>query len=172
MLNSAANTTFRIEFFSNDSCDESGHGEGQNYLEAITVTTDASGNVSFVHTLSSTVPGLKQITATATDSSGNTSEFSKCREVKGPVRMVDDIIRSVDDLLVIDLINPGQHRSLTVKLDGAVAKIEDENYVAASNKLNAFDNQVDAFILGNILSAEEGEPLIVASDTVISLISH
>ena len=46
-LNSTANTTLRIEFFSSPTGDASGHGEGQTYLGFTTVTTDAGGNAAF-----------------------------------------------------------------------------------------------------------------------------
>ena len=77
-LNSTASTMFRIEFFSNAVCNPTGYGEGQNYLGFANVTTDGSCNTSFNVTLPvATAPGSK-ITATATDPSGNTSEFSAC----------------------------------------------------------------------------------------------
>ncbi|WP_442510878.1 VCBS domain-containing protein [Novipirellula sp. SH528] len=75
-VGSAANqATFansRVEFFISD--ESSAYGSGQTYLGEL--TTDASGN--FSGTLDVTGLGLTQsasITATATDSSGNTSEF-------------------------------------------------------------------------------------------------
>ena len=46
-LNSNANTTYRIEFFANDTLDPSGNGEGQSFLGSTNVTTDGSGNASF-----------------------------------------------------------------------------------------------------------------------------
>jgi uncharacterized repeat protein (TIGR01451 family)/CSLREA domain-containing protein len=80
-LNSTPDTSdYVIEFFANDSCDSpSGHGEGKTYLGSVSTATDGNGDASF--TLSSPlVPFLagQVITATATDPSGNTSEFSPC----------------------------------------------------------------------------------------------
>jgi uncharacterized repeat protein (TIGR01451 family) len=74
-LNSTANTTFRIEFFANDTCDPSGNGEGAAFLGAVSVTTDATGNA--VIPFFAAVPG-QFVTATATDPSNNTSEFAAC----------------------------------------------------------------------------------------------
>jgi len=74
-LNSAANAAFRLEFFSNPACDPSGHGQGRSFLGFQNVSTDASGNVSFNAGFSAT---NAQVTATATDPAGNTSEFSAC----------------------------------------------------------------------------------------------
>ncbi len=39
----AANTTYRIEFFSNATADPSGYGQGQTFLTYADVTTDADG---------------------------------------------------------------------------------------------------------------------------------
>jgi hypothetical protein len=80
-LNSTASTAFRIEFFSNPTCDASGNGEGQTLIGAANVSTNASGNAAFIATLPVAVAPGQVITATATDPAGNTSEFSACRAV-------------------------------------------------------------------------------------------
>ncbi|HEX5124100.1 MAG TPA: CSLREA domain-containing protein [Rhodanobacteraceae bacterium] len=76
-LNSAAATTFRIEFFANAACNRSGYGAGETLIGTIDVATDADGNASF-GPLSFAAPDGADITATATDPDGNTSEFSAC----------------------------------------------------------------------------------------------
>ena len=80
-LNSAPNTNFRLEFFSNSTCDTSGHGEGAKFLGSIIVLTDGSGYASFNASFATVVPVGQLITATATDPAHNTSEFSACRTV-------------------------------------------------------------------------------------------
>jgi CSLREA domain-containing protein len=80
-LNSTATTDFTLEFFSNSTCDASGNGEGETFVVSSTETTDGSGDVSFTITLGTAVPVGRFITATATDPSDNTSEFSACEEV-------------------------------------------------------------------------------------------
>lgn len=77
-FNSAANSTFRLEFFSNDGCSTFGFGEGQRYLGFTEVTTDGSGNASFSASLDGPASPGDAVTATATDASNNTSEFSQC----------------------------------------------------------------------------------------------
>ena len=77
-LNSTASTAFRIEFFSNPTCDASGNGEGRVYLGFTDVTTDAGGNAGFSAEVPSSLMLGQSITATATSSAGNTSEFSPC----------------------------------------------------------------------------------------------
>ncbi len=74
-LNSTPNTLFTLEFFANAAVDASGHGEGQTYLGAMTATTNAGGNATFSFAFTPVV-GQPFISATATDPSGNTSEFS------------------------------------------------------------------------------------------------
>ena len=77
-LNSTANTQFTVEFFANPACDASGNGEGQTFLGSTSVTTDGSGNAAISATLAVATSAGQAVTATATDPSGNTSEFSAC----------------------------------------------------------------------------------------------
>jgi nitrogen fixation protein len=79
VLNSAASTTYDLDFFSNPACASrpQEYLEGQDYLGSTQVTTDGSGNATIDITLPATVQNGSRITATATDPSGNTSEFSQ-----------------------------------------------------------------------------------------------
>ena len=94
-LNSVASTQYRVEFFSNDSCDSSGFGEGKTFLGFTNVTTDGSCNASFNVTLPVSVSPQARLTATATDPAGNTSEFSACTSLQAqyftvtPCRVAD-----------------------------------------------------------------------------------
>ena len=77
-LNSAANTSFRIEFFSSPTADPSGYGEGRVFLGFVNVSTDGSGNASFNTTLTGvSVTVGHVVSATATDAANNTSEFAQ-----------------------------------------------------------------------------------------------
>ncbi len=82
-LNSAASTQFTIEFFSNPACDASGNGEGRTFLGSTTINTGGTGNATINATLPAVTVG-EVVTATATDPSNNTSEFSACRVVTSP----------------------------------------------------------------------------------------
>ena len=75
-LNSLPNATYTLDFYDNSASDPSGFGQGEVYLGFATVTTDGSGNVRFDVTVSGASANGDIITATATDASGNTSEFS------------------------------------------------------------------------------------------------
>lgn len=70
-------STQTVQVFASSAADPSGSGEGDIYLGLATVTTNADGNVHFNLPVdgSHIAPGVF-ITATTTDSEGNTSEFS------------------------------------------------------------------------------------------------
>ena len=78
-LDSYALTTFQLDFFTSDAADPSGYGEGQHYIGSGGVDTDETGWASFAITLPATIPATSYVAATATDPSGNTSEFSLAR---------------------------------------------------------------------------------------------
>lgn len=76
-LNSLPNQIYTIDFYWNiDGGDPAGYGEGQFYIGSTNVKTDASGNVNFTCIFTNIIPVTGYISATATDSMGNTSEFS------------------------------------------------------------------------------------------------
>jgi hypothetical protein len=75
--NAAVNYT--IDFYSNITPDAAGVVQGRTYLGSIQVSTatlDADGNIAFTATLPNPGNSGNLITATATDSASNTSEFS------------------------------------------------------------------------------------------------
>ena len=47
-FHSTPGTTFLLDFYANAAADPSGYGEGQRWLGSATVTTDSSGNASFL----------------------------------------------------------------------------------------------------------------------------
>ena len=85
-LNSTPSSSFRVEFFSNAVCDGSGFGEGEVFLGFSNVTTDGAGNAPLNPTFAAGVTPGRFITATATDSANNTSEFSQCFVVSAAVK--------------------------------------------------------------------------------------
>lgn len=77
-LNSLPNQSFDIDIYASTTPDPSGHGEGETYLDFVSVTTDTSGNASFTYTAAAS---HRWITTTATfvgmySSYEDTSEFS------------------------------------------------------------------------------------------------
>jgi parallel beta-helix repeat protein len=78
-LNSAPSTAFDLDFYASPACSLGGFGEGRTFIGSASRSTDGSGNIAF--TVAVTVPSGQTVTATATDPSGNTSEFSQCGSV-------------------------------------------------------------------------------------------
>ncbi|HZI87169.1 MAG TPA: carboxypeptidase regulatory-like domain-containing protein, partial [Pyrinomonadaceae bacterium] len=78
-LNSTANSTFIIQFFSNPNC--AAIGQGQTFLGSTIVDTDGAGNASFSAPVAASLTASELVTATATDPNNNTSEISACRQV-------------------------------------------------------------------------------------------
>lgn len=77
-LNSTSQRLFRLEFYSEPSCDASGNGEGRDFLGSSQKGTDVNGNDNFSSTFLFGGSG-GVVTATATDMTTNdTSEFAAC----------------------------------------------------------------------------------------------
>ena len=75
-LSSTPSETFALDFYTLSSINRSGYGEGRYVLGSSSISTDNSGNASFSFSYPNTTAGSQFVTATATDSNGNTSEFS------------------------------------------------------------------------------------------------
>ncbi|MFN9986853.1 MAG: FG-GAP repeat protein, partial [Pirellula sp.] len=117
-IHALANTSYRVELFSSMAADASGHGEGEQYLGTVSITTDSNGNATWdalVYT--GATPG-HVLTATATrimndGALAETSEFSLSHIIKSaptainlnaPARVLPDGISSVNltDIIVSD----------------------------------------------------------------------
>ncbi len=132
-INSNANTTLRIEFFSNrPSIADASNGEGERYLGFITVTTDGSGNASVNTTLSNVwVNSGDRISATATvdlgsGSYGATSEFAANVTATSTGIIVVDTTSDTSDGTTTSITNLGNSR-------GADGRISLREAVAAAN---------------------------------------
>ncbi len=75
-LQSTANTTFTLDFYTLSSSNASGYGEGRYVLGSLSLPIGASGTAGFSMSFPTPATGAEFVTATATDPSGNTSEFS------------------------------------------------------------------------------------------------
>jgi hypothetical protein len=82
-LNSAPNQSYRLDFFMNESCDDSTFGEGEELIASRILETDSGGDAQFTFFLDVESSG-GNLTATATDALNNTSEFSGCVGVTIP----------------------------------------------------------------------------------------
>ena len=78
-----------LEFFSSSTCDPSGFGEGRSFEGSKNVTVGSEPAIPSPRCCTDTLPMGEFVTATATDSSGNTSEFSACVAGRGRAAMAD-----------------------------------------------------------------------------------
>ncbi len=76
---------YTVDFYVGAGCDGSGYGEGRIWLKGATVTVPQpqvgdQGTANFAIAITAPVPLTtgEAITATATDTAGDTSEFSAC----------------------------------------------------------------------------------------------
>jgi len=75
-VRSTPSTLLILDFYASTTADPSGFGEGATYLGSTIVTTDANGFANIAVQFAASVPLGDVIAATATNSTGDTSEFS------------------------------------------------------------------------------------------------
>ena len=102
----ASGQPYRLQFFANPTCDTvGGNGEGRIYLGE--ANRSADGNAFSVN-LAVPIPNGYVVTATATDSLGNTSEFSNCVTASGgPAPVASATATPVPTATVLKTPGPG-----------------------------------------------------------------
>ncbi len=105
-LKSLSNTTFQIDFYSNGSVDPSGNGEGAQFFNTTSVTTDGNGDATINATFPIALPIGRVITATASDPNGNTSEFSAADSTgaAGNVQFTATSMKVIEDVGTLSVI--------------------------------------------------------------------
>lgn len=146
-LNSTPNTTFQIDFYTSAALDSSGNGEGAQFFNTTSVTTDGSGNATINASFPVALGTGRVVTATATDPSGNTSEFSAgdatagAGNVQFSVRFMS-VIEDVGLMTVTVVRTGGSAGTLTVDFatsdDTAIAG---QDYTATSGTLTFNDGE-------------------------------
>ncbi|MFO1002602.1 MAG: Ig-like domain-containing protein [Planctomycetaceae bacterium] len=188
-LNSTPGTTFLIEFYTSVAGDGSGHGEAETYLDAVTVTTDVSGNAAISLTLSGWILTDGEIvTATATQDLGggdfgSTSEFSANVIVAGnddPVLIDGDTVSlseggtatpffgigTVTDLDSSDFDGGGLLATITSGIQsGDVLTLASVGGVTVSGT----DVLVGGFTVGTVFGGAAGVPLTITFNSDATL---
>jgi hypothetical protein len=77
------------------------------------------------------------------------------------------ILQLVDD----GFLSQGQGNALIVKLEKGLDRRVDDRLKPAINALDAFSNQVDAFVRGGVLSPEDGQDLFDQMNNIVELLS-
>lgn len=171
-LNTAANASVLLQFFSSASADPSGFGEGATLLGSTTVITDSACNAAFDVTLPATVPPGHVVTATATAASEFgplTSEFSQAVAFV-PVTSEEAIRALVSQ--VGDLVDQGELNRLagfvlTLKLQAALFFVEHDRPRVAAQQLRGFVHLVEVLVRVGQLGPSQGQALIDAARAIL-----
>jgi Calx-beta domain len=147
-LTSTPNSTFTIQFFGSAVEDPTGLGEGGQYLGQVTAVTGPNGIATYSANLASLLQNGQFVTATATNSAGDTSEFSApLTQIFGTVQfqMTDYTVNEgVGTATIVATRTGGSGGYFTVNYataDGTA--IAGTNYQAASGTLT-FNPGVDS----------------------------
>jgi uncharacterized repeat protein (TIGR01451 family) len=175
-------TAFDLQFFTNAACDPSGFGEGQEFLGETTITTDDFGLAEFTLEIIADVPVGTFVTATATDPEGNTSEFSKCRDVVlglGPGKADGALVQTADKAS----LQVGETVTFTVKLTNAgpdeatgiavtTTSAAGLSFGQVSPSLGSFDNNTGIWTVASLGSGSEATLTLIATATQAGTITH
>ncbi|HWB10980.1 MAG TPA: Calx-beta domain-containing protein [Pirellulales bacterium] len=149
-------TRYEIDFFANDTVNLTGFGDGQMFLQSMSVLSDDTGSVQFQIPLDDPVPIGQWITATATPDTadGNTSMFSQPAPVVAAAE--DSIQFSSPSYLVTET---GGEAVIVVTRSGSTigtvtvhyatsdgAAVAGTNYTASSGTLTFGDGQTSQTI--------------------------
>ncbi len=161
-LNSAASTTFNIDFYSSPTADGSGFGEGEVYLGSDVVVTDGSGNATINTTLIGvSVTGGHVISATATTLSGSTSEFSVAVTVMAPNPVLDLDANNSSGQTSADFAVAWTEDGPPVNIADADASLFDPDSLTFNSLTVTITNLLDG--AAELLSASTGGTSISAS---------
>ncbi|HET6979493.1 MAG TPA: SBBP repeat-containing protein [Pyrinomonadaceae bacterium] len=163
-LNSTPNTIFQIDFYSSAALDPSGNGEGALFFATTPVTTDGSGNATINATIPMALGPGRVITATATDPSGNTSEFSAgdATSATGSAQFAVNSIQVIEDVGVASvtvLRLGGSTGNLTVGFTTVdLTAIAGQDYTSTSGTLSFANGETSKTIQVPILEDGDTEP--------------
>jgi parallel beta-helix repeat protein len=141
-VSSAASATVRVEFFANAA----GDPEGRTLVGSASVATDSAGHGSFTTVLSTLLPvGQSLVTATVTDPSGNTSEFS------GGVMAVPLPPASLSGVVWEDFNNDGQVDFGENGISGVTITLTGTDFIGNTVNVSQLTDSDGAYVFLNLL---------------------
>lgn len=109
-------------------------------------------------------PGTYPLTLTGTDaraSIGGTRSSSLSLTILTPAQAIPNVISTIGGLQGAGVLNKGQANSLTVKLNHAIDNLTTRpDKPTACNQLQAFVNEVHAYVSAGILTAAQADSLL------------
>ncbi len=106
-----------------------------------------------------------------TDKDGGTSGFTATMTVLLPQEGAGGLIQIIQTLQSDGVLGSGNANALIVKLEGAIQQLDNGNVGQAVNKLEAFINQVEAFIQSGTLTPVTGQALIDEANRIIAALT-
>jgi photosystem II stability/assembly factor-like uncharacterized protein len=100
----------------------------------------------------------------------NLGNISFATQPINPNYLIISLIEDVELLVDDGFLNQGQGNALIVKLDQVLDRLADDRLKPAVNALDAFSNQVDAFVRGGVLSPEIGQDLSDQVNDIIKIL--
>lgn len=90
--------------------------------------------------------------------------------IETPQVLIDILTSDVETLVADETLSNGQGSSLLSKLEASTQQADREQIDSAINQLEAFKNQLDAFVGNGTLTAAEADPLYFWADAAIVLL--
>ncbi len=113
-----------------------------------------------------TESGVYTVTLTVTDDDGGVGIASVEIIVESPAEATQEVLEDIEEME----LQYGMNESLSSKLENAIKSMDNGQYNAAANQLNAFINQVEAQ-RGKKLTEEQADALIAAAQWIIDNIN-
>lgn len=163
-LKSIPSTSFQIDFYASSAVDPSGNGEGAQFFNSTSVSTNGSGDATINLTFPTALPAGRVITATATDPNGNTSEFSAANSAgaTGSAQFSVSALTVLEDIGTVQLTvlrTGGTSGSLTLQYATANGTaIAGQDYTATSGTLTFSAGQTSRTIQIPITNDATTEP--------------
>ena len=175
--------SIRVQVFDTGSpIDDSGFGEGATLLADRFVNTNAQGNADFEISIPGLIADGHALAATATDSAGNTSEFSSAISLRSDVRV--DLTQDLETVFVgqpltytVTVLNQGPAPVARVDVSGNLpAGVEFLNVIGGPDHW-VIENQRLTVTLENLAAGTpisfqiQAKPLASAQSSIIFVVS-
>ena len=131
------------------------------------IALDQTKILTLINRLNEAADSLEPLTANLQTFSNELDELLKSSFVENLQSLIDE----VNELGIDGTLNRGQANSFTSKLDNAIAKILDGMNTPAINKIEAFVNEVKAFIQSEEITSDQGQLLIDSAQITIGNLS-
>ncbi|KAA3632609.1 MAG: DUF11 domain-containing protein, partial [Calditrichaeota bacterium] len=172
-------TDYLIEMYANYYCDSSGYGEGEEWLDSVTVTSIGDGTAVIDFKSASTYdPSYSNLTFTATDNNGNTSEFSPCFEyILAAADIGVTMVSDKDSVMVADTVtftitvtNNGVDQATNVTVIDTIPSSLSYASDSSSQGSSVLTDNVLSSSIGTLASGAYADIILkVTADSVASL---